>query len=82
MLPALRLKRPLHHFNACSPWIHFDLSEGVNYSNYMSAIILAVSESADHASKLAAQIGVWVAFAAIFAKFFQMVFRRKPKSKE
>jgi hypothetical protein len=48
----------------------------------MSAIILAVSESADHASKLAAQIGVWVAFAAIFAKFFQMVFRRKPKSKE
>jgi len=48
----------------------------------MINLIFAVTEAADNASKLAAQIGVWVAFAAIFAKFIQMIFRKKSKSKE
>jgi len=42
--------------------------------------LLAVTEAADNASQLAANIGVGALVVVIFVKFFQIVFRKsKPR---
>ena len=72
----------MHHYNACSPLIHFDLSEELDYGNYMTSFALIVTASTEARDQLLANIAVGLMFVVVVAKFFQMVFRKKPKSKE
>ena|GEM_PF-4481372 len=58
----------------------FDLNPRNDYGNYMLLELLAVTEAADNASQLAANIGVGALVVVIFVKFFQIVFRKsKPR---
>lgn len=48
-----------------------------DYGNYMNLLFVAASAAADQASKLAATIGVALAFVVILVKFVMMMFRKK-----